>query len=177
MTRSEIEAWLKQNGIENYTIRSDLTVDINGSVQLRSRNLDVLPFQFGRILHHFCCAENRLVSLEGTPLEIGGNFICYKNNLENLKHSPKVIRGVFDTRWNPIKTFNNLDFEFIGSFRHRGDPIFELENFYTEVIEYNLYNTEMEVNIDFEQMKKVLLFRNLHNGLKHHKYLEKQAKI
>jgi hypothetical protein len=38
-TKGEIKNWLDCYGIKNYTINDDLTVDVNGSVDLYDKNL------------------------------------------------------------------------------------------------------------------------------------------
>ena len=49
MNRTEIEKWLKKYKIKNYTIHSNLVVDVKGDVDLAAWNIEELPFQFGTV--------------------------------------------------------------------------------------------------------------------------------
>lgn len=53
--------------IRNYTINEDGTVDIDGDVSLCNKGLTQLPLNFGRVTGYFDCANNQLVTLEGSP--------------------------------------------------------------------------------------------------------------
>lgn len=98
----EIKSWLKKMNIQNYTINSDLTVDVKADVNICYKNLEYIPIQFGKVAGDFNCSHNKLVSLEGSPFEVGpfefekkpynqGNFDCSYNQLENLDFTPKKI--------------------------------------------------------------------------------------
>ena len=99
--KSDIEAWCKEMGIEDYTINSKGEIDVDGFVDLRGSDFKELPYKFGRVNGYFtvqgcknltslkncpnnvqryfscdnCCA---LKSLEGCPKEVGTNFYCRK---------------------------------------------------------------------------------------------------
>ena len=60
MNRDSVEAWLKEYGVENYTINEDLSVDVDGD---------------------FYCNANNLTSLEGCPSSVGGGFNCGNNRI------------------------------------------------------------------------------------------------
>lgn len=59
-TKAEIQAWLDKMGVENYIINNDLTVDVNGSVDLDRKGLIEIPVQFGIVTGNFYCNENDL---------------------------------------------------------------------------------------------------------------------
>src|SRR3990167_6906830 len=86
---------LKFYGIKNYTINSNGTIDVNGDVDLRSRNLSKLPFTFGKVTGYFLCNYNKLTSLIGAPESVGRNFGCDDNYLTTLFRAPESVGGDF----------------------------------------------------------------------------------
>jgi len=54
-----------------------------------------LPVKFGIVTGHFDCSSNKLESLEGCPISVGGDFYCYKNNLNSLEGSTISVGGDF----------------------------------------------------------------------------------
>lgn len=74
----EIENWLNKIGIKNYHINDDLTVDVNGTVNISYKNLNEIPIQFGTVKGCFFSDGNSLDSLKGLPKEIHG-FLALKN--------------------------------------------------------------------------------------------------
>jgi hypothetical protein len=82
-------------GIENYTINPDGTIDVDGNVDLLSKGLTELPLRFNKVSGDFCCHDNKLTTLKGSPRWVGKNFYCDKNELTDLKFCPKNISGVF----------------------------------------------------------------------------------
>lgn len=119
-----INTWLKNHGVKNYTIHDDLTVDVNGDVDLSNQSLTAIPIQFGEVKGYFSCSENELTNLKGSPhtvedffcasnqlktldfapRNVVNSFTCSFNQLTSLKGSPKKINGHFDCSKNPIKT-------------------------------------------------------------------------
>jgi hypothetical protein len=84
--------------LENYTINSDDTIDVNGNVNLSSRRLgdmEKLPVKFGKISGVFDCVGNNLITLEGCPNYVGGYFYCSSNNLTSLEGCPNYVGGYF----------------------------------------------------------------------------------
>jgi len=72
-------------GIEKYKFRSDGTLDVFQNVDLENKNLEELPFKFGKIDGDFDCSWNKLTSLEGAPKIVNGNFFCQYNKLTSLE--------------------------------------------------------------------------------------------
>jgi hypothetical protein len=81
--------WLDALKVKNYTINEDLTVDVNGNVNLARLNLPEIRVQFGMINGNFDCSYNELTTLKGTPYQITGAFDCNKNKLTTLENGPK----------------------------------------------------------------------------------------
>ena len=81
--RNEIEKWLKEYDIKNYTINDDFTIDVNGEVCVGQKNLIEFPdyIQFGVVRGNFDCSLNDLTSLRGCPREVGKGFFVHQMNL------------------------------------------------------------------------------------------------
>ena len=79
----QIEEWLKEYNIKNYTINDDLTIDVDGFVFLNKENLKEFPdyIQFGVVKSYFSCYRNQLTSLRGCPREVREYFDCSYNSL------------------------------------------------------------------------------------------------
>ncbi|MCK9544370.1 MAG: hypothetical protein M0R03_20315, partial [Novosphingobium sp.] len=103
-------------GLKNYIINPDGTVDVDGDVGLSNKNLDKIPFKFGKVTGNFYCYYNNLTSLEGAPREIGGNFYCYYNNLNSLEGAPREIGGNFYCYYNNLNSLEGAPREVGGSF-------------------------------------------------------------
>jgi hypothetical protein len=90
-----IEKWLQENDIKNYTINSDLTIDVNGMVDLGEYKEEQLPeyIQFGKVTKNFYINFCRnLKSLKGCPQEVGGMFTCSDcKSLKSLKGCPQEV--------------------------------------------------------------------------------------
>lgn len=119
VAQTELEKLLSKYKIENYTIREDGRVDVNGDVDLSQKFFSELPIKFGRVTGFFsvqfckdlislegapesvgdwffCAGCNKLTSLEGAPTSVGGNFSCSGCiNLISLKGAPQKVGGYF----------------------------------------------------------------------------------
>lgn len=95
-TKEEVIKRLKALKIKNYTINDDLSVDVNGSVELYNKRLKAIPVQFGEVTGSFDIRDNYFInSLKGCPRKIGSNFLASKNAISSLKFAPKEIGGTF----------------------------------------------------------------------------------
>jgi hypothetical protein len=72
----------------------DVLYNVEGYVIL-NKQVEKLPFKFGKVTGSFYCTYNKLNSLEGFPKSIGGDLYCYNNNLTSLEGFPKSIGGTF----------------------------------------------------------------------------------
>lgn len=90
-----LERKLKQYGIYDYIINDDGIVDVDGAVNLSDRELESIPFQFGKVTGNFQVVNNKLISLKGSPYEVGGIFGCNENKLTSLEFSPTEVAGSF----------------------------------------------------------------------------------
>ena len=119
-----IDEICKKYRIENYTINSDGSIDVDQHVDLSVENLKKLPLKFNKVNGHFNCNFNNLKSLEGSPIEVNGDFLCRNNYLTSFEYSPKIIRGEFDCEYNNIKTFEYFPSYVKDYFYCNDNPIF-----------------------------------------------------
>jgi len=94
-TKKEIIDLCSEYGIENYQIRDDRSIDVDGDVNLRWRGLKQLPLTFNKVEGYFDFDGNNLTTLEGCPKKVYGDFYCPRNKLTSLEHSPKIAEGDF----------------------------------------------------------------------------------
>ena len=80
--KDDIDHWLFDHDVDGYTINDDLTVDVDGNVDLYNKNLTSIPVQFKNVDGDFYCSYNRLTSLVGCPTTVGGgSFYCFGNQI------------------------------------------------------------------------------------------------
>jgi hypothetical protein len=137
MNKQEIEKWLIKYKIKNYTIHDDLTVDVDGDVDLIATNITGLPFKFGKVTGFFDIYENHnLTSLYNCPDYVGDYFDCSHNNIKSLQYCPKYVGGYFNL-YMPNLEINSLrellDIQIVGSIyinneRYKNDPAYNILN-------------------------------------------------
>lgn len=104
----EIEKLCHKLGIENYTINSDDTISVIGSVSLRSKGLNQLPLSFDTVTGNFDCHNNSLNTLKGAPRKVNGNFECSDNHLTSLKYGPTHVGGSYLCSSNNLTSLEYL---------------------------------------------------------------------
>jgi hypothetical protein len=120
----EIKNWLDKYQIKNYSINDDLTVDVDGDVDLNNlhyvnlynKPLTNIPVKFNIVLGNFDCSYNELTSLQGAPKEVGGSFYCHSNNLTSLQFAPKEVVGNFYCHRNDLTALQGALKEVGGDF-------------------------------------------------------------
>lgn len=152
-TRREVSIWLDDYGVEKYTINSDLTVDVDDSVDLDNERLKFLPVQFGKINGYFFIDDNGLKSLKGCPIEIKGEFSCSKNNIYNLDGFPKNIGSIVFFEKTPIsKLFKLVNWKI-----NDDSDYFHLDERFKKFIEYLIeYNVIVNNTIHISRLKDAL---------------------
>ncbi len=141
MPNAEIEEICLKYNIGDFTINSDGTIDVDGSVHLDYYILTELPLKFNKVSGNFNCGETGLTTLDGSPKEVGGFFYCYKNKLTSLEGGPiKVSRG-FDCSNNKLTSLKGSPKEIGGNFYCSNNKITSLE-FGPEVIKNGIYSVQ-----------------------------------
>ena len=77
--------------IDNYIVRPDGIVDVEGDVNLFEMDLTKIPIKFGVVTGFFDCSHNQLTNLQGAPEEVGGSFYCSYNQLTSLQGAPEEV--------------------------------------------------------------------------------------
>lgn len=109
--REEIIGHLKiispKLNIENATINSDGTVDIEGDLWIEYQ-LTKLPIKFGKVSGYFLCKDSGLTTLEGCPSIVGTYFSAPRNQLTNLNGFPNSVGGFIDLSYNQLTSLVGL---------------------------------------------------------------------
>jgi hypothetical protein len=104
-SNSQIDTICEKYDIENYTINSDNSVDVDGDVNLWDKKLKLILLNFNIVNGYFNCGRNHLTSLKGCPVRVGNGFSCHHNNLTSLQYSPQYMEnGNFGCSMNKIES-------------------------------------------------------------------------
>ena len=98
----------KGNKAENVVIKGDFDC-----FALKLISLEGSPKEVGG---SFNCAYNQLTSLEGCPEEVGRSFDCYRNKLTSLEGCPKEVGGNFYCSENKLTSLEGCPNEVGGYF-------------------------------------------------------------
>jgi hypothetical protein len=108
----EIRDWLEKNDLKCadnvYTITDDGIINVKGYVDISSRNLLSIPYQFGEVSGYFWCSSNKLTSLQGSPSSVGYSFLCEDNELTSLQYAPSSVGSDFHCRRNKLTSLGDL---------------------------------------------------------------------
>lgn len=102
-TKEAIANWLDMRQIKNYTISNNLTVNVDGEVDISNCLLSTIPVQFGIVTGYFDCSHNQLNSLKGAPHEVHSTFDCSYNWLSSLDYLPKNVNNKIYCLYNKIQ--------------------------------------------------------------------------
>jgi len=132
MTNEEIIKICEKYEINNYTINSDGSIDVDGNVELllldfalqNQHMLKQLPLKFRNVTGNFWCDNNKLTSLEGCPQSVGGGFDCGFNQLTTLEGCPQSIGRSFYCYNNQLTTLEGGPQSVGGDFYCQDNPIY-----------------------------------------------------
>lgn len=111
-----IKSWCERMNLQNYTVRDDGIVDVDGNVNISHKSLEVIPIQFGHVSGNFSCQNNKLITLKGCPITIDGNFSCASNEIFLLNHSPKEVGGHYFCNNNKLISLKGIPKKINGTF-------------------------------------------------------------
>jgi len=165
-TREEVIQVCKRYDIKNYTINDDLSIDVNGNVDLSSRNLEYLPLRFNYVSSYFSCYDNELKTLEGCPQKIGSFFSCGINELKTLKSCPQTVGRGFYCFKNELKTLEGCPQIVNGDFSCSYNKLESLEGSPKTVgVDFNCVNNELK---DLEHFPEVNGFIRINKNAVYH---------
>ena len=105
MIEEDIHRICRRYNIEDYTINVDMSIDVDNNVTfLHNEDLIELPLNFNRVERNFDCSNNKLKSLKGSPIYVGGSFNCTHNKLISLIGCPKIVKESFFCGHNKLKS-------------------------------------------------------------------------
>ena len=108
LQKSKIHNLCREHGIKNYTINDDISISVDGSVDLAYKNLKSLPIKFKEVSGDFSCSHNQLTSLKYCPETVGGHFSCSDNQLTSLEGCPESVGGDLSCNHNQLTNFDGL---------------------------------------------------------------------
>jgi hypothetical protein len=153
-SNQDIESICEKYGIQNFTINSDGSIDVNGDVDLSYKELDKLSIKFRNVTGNFNCYYNNLTSLEGSPKSVGGHFICSLNNLTLLEGGPKSVGGDFDCSYNNLTSVEGAPESVSGLFNCQYNPVYQIWNLFRDKDKIELFN-----DMDIIQGDSIILDR------------------
>ena len=162
--KSLICSLCEQYVIMNYNINKDGSIDVDKNVSLWFRRLKKIPLKFNKINGRFDCSNNRLTTLEGSPIEVNGNFLCYNNKLTSFKFAPKIIRGEFNCNCNNIKSFEYFPNFVKEDFECYANPIWRIWKLFEDTTKIELLN-DFDIFRDEETEEPVIIMDRLNDFL------------
>jgi hypothetical protein len=112
----DIENWLNDHSVSNFTVSTDFEVSVYGSVNLKGKlKSKRLPVAFKLVDGYFDISDNGLTTLEGCPTQVTKDFNCSHNALESLFGAPTKV-GDFDCSYNKLKDLSYAPKELFGFF-------------------------------------------------------------
>lgn len=162
--KDKIKLWLDTYNIINYSIEDDLTVNVDGTVKIGTKNLTEIPIQFGIVNGDFCCHGNDLTSLKGCPTKVGGYFNCSGNNLKSLEFCPLEVGNSFFANANQIESLEYSPLKVGASFSCGYNPIKNLNGFKTSVGRYFEHEVD-SVDDGIPQFKSLYRFLSMEHDM------------
>jgi len=131
LTKEQIN-WLKAMKI-TYTISPHGLIDVNGNVDITSKNLTSIPVQFGHVSGYFYCYKNNLTSLQGAPQSVSGDFDCSHNNLTSLQGAPQSVGGNFGCDNNNLTSLQHAPQSVGGDFYCSNNNLTSLHDIHKQI--------------------------------------------
>ena len=128
-SNQNIEEICEKYGIQNYTINSDGSIDVDDHVSFPSNSgLSKIPLKFNKVLGKFLLGSNELTSLEGSPKWVGQDFLCFNNHLTDLKGGPEYVGRDFFCHSNLLTSLEGCPKHVQGSFYCDNNNLTSLEH-------------------------------------------------
>lgn len=109
MNAFEIEQWLKEKHIQDYSLNNDLSVNVHHGLSFNPFELkEGLPFAFHEIDGNLMIANNNLFDMRNFPRIVHGNVDVFGCDLYSLKGCPEIIHGNLIIGGNLIRSFQYI---------------------------------------------------------------------
>jgi len=105
--------WRRRKG-GNWSINPQTgLIDVQGDFlcdKLKNEStIEKLPVSFGVVTGNFDCSDLEMLTLEGSPQEVGGYFKCSRNRINSLIGAPRKVGGYFDcSDWGVISRSHKI---------------------------------------------------------------------
>lgn len=129
-TNELIKEFCEAFDIINYTINPDMSVDVDGDVNISYVGIGEFPFEFNRVT---------------------GNFNCSYNCFSSIYKGPKYVGGIFDVSYNMLCTFQYFPVEIGGTVLAYNNEFESLEQM--PVFDY-LIEAESEI-MEFQRIRTI----------------------
>jgi Leucine-rich repeat (LRR) protein len=108
-TKSELEVRLKEMMVKDYSINTDLSVDLNENFSIVDAPMEILPFKINKIDGQFKVSGTHINSLENFPKKIDGDFTLLNNfELHSLEGFPQEIKGEVNLYFNGLRSLKGM---------------------------------------------------------------------
>jgi|TARA_R110002167_G_scaffold261098_2_gene467588 hypothetical protein len=156
-----IEEICKKYGISNYVINDDVSIDVDGDVDLNDCELTELPLTFNKVTGTFNCDDNKLTSLEGSSEYIDRDFRCFHNELTSLKGSPKHIGGNLFCSHNKLTSLEN-NTEYLGIRLYlNNNPVYSILSGNVEYEHLTAFNSFKIIKDGVVNLKRLKYFHSI----------------
>ena len=117
LTKKQIN-WLNKCCDSTWTLNPKTgLVDVFSDFDCSDQGLtDFKGVKFGVVDGTFDCDKNRLTSLEGAPLKVGGDFYCSYNRLTSLEGAPQEVVLSFVCQNNHLTSLEGAPLKVGGDF-------------------------------------------------------------
>ena len=167
----EIREICEKYNIENYTINSDGSIDVDGDVDLSWRGtLERLPLIFNKVKGGFYCNVNKLTSLKGCPKEVGDTFNCSENLLTSLEGCPIKVGGSFYCNVNKLTSLKGCPIKVDGYFDCSVNSLTSLRDcpkkvtYFFKCSKIKLQNTKTKIKNKNKNMQNNDILKELENS-------------
>ena len=107
--KEKIAHWLHEHFVPStFEINDDLSVDVDGDVDLRDQNLKIIPVKFNRIYGYFSCAQNDLKDASFAPKYVQHSFFAWANPLTSFSNFPSYIGNTLSLLETNINSLHNI---------------------------------------------------------------------
>lgn len=181
----EVDKICREYGLVNYSINSDLSVDVDYDYTLYNElSFKIAPIKFNKITGSFAISQfglkslenhpryvggyydisyNKLTSLEGFPIEVGRDIDVSENELTRLEGIITEVNGDLSCDYNKITTLKGFPMVVHGNLTLRNNPIKIIDSSIEVGGDIYIFGTEFDDRIkelENEQDKLKVLFEH-----------------